>query len=105
MMKQLLLFLFLSLSLLEAKSHSFKEIEVMPSSFAKDYYTWRFISEKKTSKQDALKAYKWTKRKSYKLKKAIRKKLGYTPKTPKKMRQKKTQKITSYTQEQLLRSL
>ncbi|CAA6808977.1 MAG: Soluble lytic murein transglycosylase precursor (EC [uncultured Sulfurovum sp.] len=56
----------------------------MPSSFAKDYYTWRFISEKETSKQEALKAYQWTKRKSHKLKKAIRKKLGYTPQTPKK---------------------
>ncbi len=82
-MKQLLLFLFLVLSLLEAKS-SLKELEVMPSSYAKDYYIWRFISEKKTSKQDAKKAYKWTKRKSYKLKKAIRQKLGYTPKTTKK---------------------
>ena len=90
-MKQLLLFLFLGLALLEAKN-SFKEIEVMPSSYAKDYYTWRFILEKKTSKQDALKAYKWTKRKSYKLKKAIHKKLGYTPKTPKKNATKKDPK-------------
>ena len=64
----------------------------MPSSYAKDYYTWRFISEKETSKQDALKAYKWTKRKSYKLKKAIRKKLGYTPITPKKKAKKKDPK-------------
>lgn len=56
----------------------------MPSSFAKDYYTWRFISEKETSKKEALNAYKWTKRKSYKLKKAIQKKLGYTPQTAKK---------------------
>lgn len=91
-MKVLLLFLFFSLALLEAKSYSFKEIEVMPHSFAKDYYTWRFISEKKTSKQEALKAYKWTKRKSYKLKKAIRKKLGYTPITPKKNVSKKDPK-------------
>jgi len=64
----------------------------MPSSFAKDYYTWRFISEKTTSKEEALRAYKWTKRKSYKLKKSIRKKLGYTPKSPKKNLRKKDPK-------------
>ncbi len=56
----------------------------MPSSYAKDYYTWRFILEKKTSKKEAIKAYKWTKRKSHKLKKAIRKKVGYLPQTTKK---------------------
>ena len=56
----------------------------MPSSYAKDYYTWRFILEKKTSKKEALKAYKWTKRKSSKLKKAIRKKVGYLPRSSKK---------------------
>lgn len=64
----------------------------MPSSFAKDYYTWRFISQKETSRQDALKAYMWTKRKSYKLKKAIHKKLGYTPQVPKKTNTKKDPK-------------
>ena len=56
----------------------------MPRSYAKDYYTWRFILEKKTSKKEALNAYKWTKRKSPKLKKAIRKKVGYVPRTAKK---------------------
>ncbi len=56
----------------------------MPSSYAKDYFTWRFISEKKSSKKEALEAYLWTKRKSYKLKKSIHKKLGYTPKIPQK---------------------
>ncbi|CAA6816711.1 MAG: Soluble lytic murein transglycosylase precursor (EC [uncultured Sulfurovum sp.] len=91
-MKKLLLFFLLGLALLQAKSFTFKEIEVMPSSFAKDYYTWRFISKKETSKQEALKAYKWTKRKSHKLKKAIRKKLGYTPQTPKKNAKKKDPK-------------
>ena len=91
-MKKLFLFLFLSLGLLEAKSPTFKEIEVMPTSYAKDYYTWRFILDKKSSKQEALKAYKWTKRKNYKLKKAIRKKLGYTPRTSKKNASKKDPK-------------
>jgi len=91
-MKKLFLFLFLSLALLDAKSPTFKEIEVMPTSYAKDYYTWRFILDKKSSKQEALKAYKWTKRKSYKLKKAIRKKLGYIPITSKKNTSKKDPK-------------
>ena len=77
-MKPLLLFICFGLSL-QAKSPSFEEIEAMPSSYAKDYYTWRFLQEKSTSKKEALTAYKWTKRKSYKLRKAIRNRVGYTP--------------------------
>ena len=77
-MKTILLFLLFGVAL-QASSLSFKEIEAMPSSYAKDYYTWRFIKKTSTSKQEALKAYQWTKRKSSKLKKAIRKKVGYTP--------------------------
>jgi len=64
----------------------------MPTSLAKDYYTWRFISEKSTSKKEALVAYRWTMRKSHKLKKSIRKKLGYTPRTSKKHTRKKNPK-------------
>jgi len=75
--------IFLLISIAEAKSYSFKKIEEMPTSYAKDYYTWRFILEEKTSKKEALKAYKWTKHKSYKLKKAIKKKVGYIPKIDK----------------------
>ena len=82
-MKYLLLSLLLSLNLW-AKTHNLKEIEAMPSSYARDYYIWRFISEKKTSKKEALQAYKLIKRENYKLKKAIHKKLGYTPHTDKK---------------------
>ncbi|MBU1667083.1 transglycosylase SLT domain-containing protein [bacterium] len=58
---------------------SFQEIEAMPNSYAKDYYTWRFLQEESTSKEEALTAYEWTKRKSYKLRKAIQTKIGYTP--------------------------
>ena len=57
----------------------------MPNSYAKDYYTWRFLLEKTSTRKEALEAYKWTKRKSYKLKKAIKKKLGYRPKVGKKV--------------------
>ncbi len=94
-MKHLLLFFFLSLTLW-AKIYNLKEIEVMPTSYAKDYYIWRFISEKKTSKKDALQAYKWTKRKSYKLKKAIHKKLGYTPELKKKKSKKNSKNFIIY---------
>jgi len=59
---------------------TFHEIKQMPSSYAKDYYTWRYISEYATSNTKAREAYLWTKRKNHKLKKAIRKKLGYVPK-------------------------
>ncbi len=62
-MKYLLLFLLLGLALW-AKTPNFKEIEAMPSSYAKDYYIWRFISEKKTSKKEALQAYQWTKKRA-----------------------------------------
>ena len=80
-MKQLLLFLLLGLALW-AKAPNLKEIEAMPSSNAKDFYIWRFISDKKSNKEEAIKAYTWAKRKSSKLKKAIRKKIGYIPKNP-----------------------
>ena len=74
----LLLFFFFQ-TYLYAQSPSFHEIEVMPSSYAKDYYTWRFLQEKNTTKKEAIKAYKWTKHKSSKLRKAVRKKIGYIP--------------------------
>ncbi len=51
----------------------------MPSSISKDYYIWRFLQNKNSSKKEALEAYKWTKRKNSKLQRAIRKKVGYVP--------------------------
>lgn len=78
-MKQFLLFVLLGV-VLQAQTPRFKEIEAMPSSYAKDYYIWRFLKDKTTTKKEALAAYLWTKRKSSKLKKAIRKKVGYLPK-------------------------
>ena len=92
-MRLAIVLLLFTISIAWAKSHyTFDEIKVMPSSYAKDYYTWRFILEKTTSKKEALEAYRWTRRKSYKLKKSIRKKLGYTPKTSKKHAGKKDPK-------------
>ena len=79
-MKKILFFLLFTLTLYsDALNPSFKEIEVMPSSYSKDYYIWRLIQEEKTTKKEALTAYEWTKRKSHKLKKAIQKKVGYVP--------------------------
>ena len=88
-MKLFLLFLLLGV-VLQAKGLTFKEIESMPSSYAKDFYTWRFLKEKTTTKKEAIKAYLWTKRKNSKLKKAVRKKVGYLPpKKTKKVKKKK----------------
>ncbi|MCK4441033.1 MAG: lytic transglycosylase domain-containing protein [Sulfurovaceae bacterium] len=64
---------------IQAKIYSLKEIELMPKSISKDYYIWRFLEEGNATKEEALKAYSLTKRKSYKLKKAIRKKVGFLP--------------------------
>jgi len=64
---------------LYAQSPTFQAIKAMPTSYAKDYYTWRFLQEENTSKEEAITAYQWTKRKSYKLRKAIQNKIGYTP--------------------------
>lgn len=66
--------------MVKADAFSFKEIEVMPTSYAKDYYTWRFLQEGNTSKEEALLAYEWTKSKNATLRQAIQKKIGYVPK-------------------------
>ena len=80
MQKYLLLLVLLFTITLRAVEHpSFETIREMPHSYAKDYYIWRFIQEKNTTKQEALTAYQWSKRKSPKLKKAIRAKTGHLP--------------------------
>jgi len=48
----------------------------MPKSIAKDYYIWRFLKQKHTSKTEATKIIKEAKRLSPKLKKAYKKKTG-----------------------------
>jgi soluble lytic murein transglycosylase len=79
-MKKLLLILPLIYLPLFAKIHTLKEITTMPQSISKDFYIWRFITESNTTKEASLNAYQQSLRKSYKLKKAIRQKLGYLPK-------------------------
>ena len=82
-MKKTLLFILLYTTFISAKTYSFKELELMPNSISKDYFTWRFLQEKNTTKKEALTSYKWIKRKNSKLKKAIRKKIGYVPQVKK----------------------
>jgi soluble lytic murein transglycosylase len=87
--------LFLLFSIAHA-NYSFNEIKEMPNSYAKDYFTWRFILEKETSKEEAEEAYRWTKRKSYKLKKAIREKLGKMPELTEKKAKKESKNFIIY---------
>jgi len=77
--KLFLALIVLNTTLLQAKIYSLKEIESMPKSISKDYFIWRFLQEGNATKEEALKAYSLVKRKSYKLKKAIRKKIGFLP--------------------------
>lgn len=78
----LLLLLTFSLSL-EAKTYTLPEIEAMPKSIARDFYIWRFLGQEDTTQKEALKVYELTQRKNAKLKKAIKQKIGYTPKVAK----------------------
>ncbi len=78
----IIFFLFFTIQT-EANIFTLKEIESMPKSIAKDYYIWRFLQERNTTKEEALQAYQWIKRKNHKLKKSIRKKVGYLPKEDK----------------------
>ncbi len=66
----------------------------MPKSIARDYYIWRLLNETRITKEEAIKAYSLVYKKSYKIKKAIRKRLGYLPEKVKK----ETLKILLYIQ-------
>ncbi len=78
-LKVFIVFIFLNISLLNATIYSLQEIEKMPKSISKDYYIWRFLNEGNITKDEALTAYKLVKRESYKLKKAIKKRVGFIP--------------------------
>jgi len=80
-----LLFFIFSTTLF-AKIYSLKEIEKMPESIARDYYIWRLLNETKVSKEEAKRAYSLVYKKNYKIRKAIRKILGYVPDTKNKKR-------------------
>jgi len=63
-------------ALLSAKSFTYTQVHDMPRSIEKDYYIWRLLKQKSTSRSDATKIIKEAKRISPKLKKAYTKKTG-----------------------------
>jgi len=71
-----LLLLLLVSTLATAKHFSYDQVHQMPRSIEKDYYIWRLLTQKQTSKAEAQKIIKEAKRLSPKLKKAYRKKTG-----------------------------
>jgi len=76
-MRHLAVLLFLLVStLVTAKQFSYAQVHQMPKSIEKDYYIWRLLSQKQTSKTEAQKIIKEAKRISPKLRKAYRKKTG-----------------------------
>ena len=78
LIKTILVFIFTT-TVIYAKVFSLEEIKKMPSSYSRDYYIWRFLNETKPDKSEAIEAYNLTKRKSYKIKKAIKKAIGFIP--------------------------
>jgi len=78
-MKKILLLTLILTTFISAKIYSFKELKTMPKSISKDYFIWRFLQDKRSTKKEALESYKWIKRNNSKLKRAIRKKVGYVP--------------------------
>ena len=72
----LLLFLTVALS---AKYLTFQEVHSMPKGVEKNYYIWRYINQKSTTKADAMRIIKEASRVNYLLKKAYKKKTGLNP--------------------------
>ncbi len=78
LIKAILVFIFTTTTIY-AKIFSLEEIKKMPSSYSRDYYIWRFLNETKPNRDEALEAFDLAKRKSYKIKKAIKKLIGFVP--------------------------
>ena len=86
MMKRLLLVLLLSLIgtlSLQAKHFTYNQVKSMPLSVEKDYYIWRFLQQKSTTKAEAKAIIREAKYLNKKLKTAYRKKTGLTASIPK----------------------
>ena len=77
---------------LEAKRHTFSQLHKMPKSYEKDYYIWRFLQQKSTTKSQAKKIVKELKHVNSKLAKAHWKKTYRSIKLPKEPRIKVTKK-------------
>lgn len=73
----LIIFLFLAPLTIEAKRLTYYQIHKMPTSIEKDYYIWRFLKQRNTSKKEARAIIKEASRLNSKLKKAYRRKVRY----------------------------
>ena len=78
----IVLFSFL-FSTVEAKSFTYWDVHQMPKSIEKDYYIWRLLSQKKTTKQEARNIIYEASRLNKKLRVAYRKKTGLNVELPK----------------------
>jgi len=77
-----LFFIFLS-SILQAKIFDYWDVHNMPKSIEKDYYIWRFLSQKNTTKLEAKKIIYQVSRLNKKLRTAYKDKTGLNVKLPK----------------------
>ncbi|NOR55359.1 MAG: transglycosylase SLT domain-containing protein [Sulfurovum sp.] len=78
----LFLVLFLG-SALQAKTFTYSQVHKMPKSVEKDYYIWRLLSQKNTSKQEARNIILEANHLNKKLRESYRKKTGLVAKIPK----------------------
>lgn len=78
----LLIFFFTTASL-HAKTFTYRQVHSMPMSIEKDYYIWRFLSQRTTTKQEARKIIYEASRLNKKLRTVYRKKTGLNVKLPK----------------------
>jgi soluble lytic murein transglycosylase len=79
----ILVSLFFVLSTLEAKTFTYWKVHQMPKSVEKDYYIWRLLSQKSTTKQEAQNIIYEATRLNKKLQTAYKAKTGLTAKLPK----------------------
>ena len=79
----LVLLLLLSPGMLQAKTFSYGQVKRMPLSVEKDYYIWRFLMQKSTTKAEAKAIIREAKHLNKKLKEAYRKKTGLKASIPK----------------------
>ncbi|HIP62192.1 MAG TPA: lytic transglycosylase domain-containing protein [Sulfurovum sp.] len=76
-MKKCLIVLMLLLGIgVTAKTFSYEQVSSMPKSAEKDYYIWRFLNQKSTTKKQSIELIKDVRYASPKLKKAYKKKTG-----------------------------
>ena len=70
-------------TVLDAKTFTYSQVHRMPKSVEKDYYIWRLLSQKSTTKQEAQQIILEANRLNKKLRESYRKKTGMLAKIPK----------------------